>query len=234
MPANSAPAVMWFRRDLRLTDNPALLAACSAATEHGVLPLFVLDPSLWGPAGPSRRAYLAASLSALGEDLDGRLAVLHGDPVHEVLRAAKRVNASTVHVAADFGPYGRARDEDVEKALAGAGIELRRLGSPYAVAPGRVVNGQGNGYQVFTPFSKAWVDHGWRAPVDAPRRGKGGPTWLTTRGVKVPSVSLPDGLSLPEAGERAAHRRWRTFLKDGLAVYGTGRTCPVRRPCRRT
>jgi len=44
--------LMWFRRDLRLTDNPALLEACAA---DGVLPLFVLDPALWGPAGISRR-----------------------------------------------------------------------------------------------------------------------------------------------------------------------------------
>ena len=42
-------SVMWFRRDLRLADNPALLEACS---DGEVLPLFVLDPKLWGPAGP--------------------------------------------------------------------------------------------------------------------------------------------------------------------------------------
>ena len=73
--------VMWFRRDLRLGDNPALLDACASA---GVLPLFVLDPALWGPAGPSRRAYLAASLRALDASLRQRrtgLSVVRGDPV---------------------------------------------------------------------------------------------------------------------------------------------------------
>ena len=58
--------VMWFRRDLRLGDNPALL---DAVADGPVLPLFVLDPALWGPAGPSRRGYLGASLRAL----DGQL-----------------------------------------------------------------------------------------------------------------------------------------------------------------
>uniref|UniRef100_UPI0025FDA5F4 deoxyribodipyrimidine photo-lyase n=1 Tax=Nocardioides sp. TaxID=35761 RepID=UPI0025FDA5F4 len=69
---------MWFRRDLRLGDNPALL---EAAADGPVLALFVLDPALWGPAGPTRRAYLAASLDALDASLrerGGRLCVRRG------------------------------------------------------------------------------------------------------------------------------------------------------------
>ena len=54
---------MWFRRDLRLSDNPALLDA--ADRDGDVLPLFVLDPALWRPSGPSRRHYLAESLGDL-------------------------------------------------------------------------------------------------------------------------------------------------------------------------
>ena len=61
--ATSTSAVMWFRRDLRLGDNPALL---EAAADGDVLPLFVLDPALWGPAGPVRRAYLAAVAAGPG------------------------------------------------------------------------------------------------------------------------------------------------------------------------
>ncbi|QNN55039.1 deoxyribodipyrimidine photo-lyase [Nocardioides mesophilus] len=208
---------MWFRRDLRLADNPALLEACAA---EGVLPLFVLDDRLWGPAGPSRRAYLAASLRSLDASLRrhrGRLAVLHGDPAREVVRAAREVGASRVHVAADYGPYGHARDAEVEAALAGHGIELARTGSPYAVAPGRVRNGSGQPFKVYTPFSKAWAEHGWRQPVDPPDAAH----WLTfEEPVKVPEVDLPEGLELPDAGEEAARRRWAAFLDDGLAHYG--------------
>ncbi|WP_298760952.1 deoxyribodipyrimidine photo-lyase, partial [uncultured Nocardioides sp.] len=129
-------SVMWFRRDLRLADNPALIAA---AEDGDVLPLFVLDPALWGPAGPSRRAHLAASLRSLDASLRQRrsgLSVVRGDPVRRVVLAARAVGADTVHVAADFGPYGSRRDEEVEEVLAEAGIELVRTGSPYAVAPG--------------------------------------------------------------------------------------------------
>jgi deoxyribodipyrimidine photo-lyase len=212
------PAVMWFRRDLRTRDNPALL---EAAAEGEVLPLFVLDPRLWGPAGPSRRAHLGASLRALSADVP--VAVVRGDPVRRVVRAAREVGADRVHVAADYGPYGHARDLEVERALADAGVELVRTGSPYAVAPGRVTNGSGEPYQVFTPFSKAWADHGWRAPVDAPT----GVTWAglddTT---EIPDPPLPAGLELPEAGEAAAHRRWADFL-DVIDDYADDRDKPA-------
>lgn len=221
MPAPT-PAIMWFRRDLRLRDNPALL---EAVTDGAVLPLFVLDPRLWGPAGPSRRAYLTASLRALDASLrerGTRLSVLHGDPVHQVPLAARAVGARRVHAAADFGPYGRQRDEAVEHALAGAGIELVRTGSPYAVAPGRVTTGAGEPYRVFTPFHRTWVEHGWRAPVDAP----GPAEWLVLdEGVEIPDADPPAGLTLPAAGEDAAQRRWADFL-DRVDAYAEDRDRP--------
>jgi deoxyribodipyrimidine photo-lyase len=217
------PAVMWFRRDLRLADNPALRAAAEGGE---VLPLFVLDPALWGPAGPSRRAYLGASLRSLDAALRQRraaLSVVSGDPVRRVVLAAKAVDATQVHVAADFGPYGVERDAQVEQALTDAGIELVRTGSPYAVAPGRVTNGSGEPYQVFTPFSKAWADHGWRDPVDAP----GAVDWLTLDDTTdIPDPVLPDGLELPEAGEAAARRTWETFLDGPIETYADDRDRP--------
>jgi deoxyribodipyrimidine photo-lyase len=219
--AERETTVMWFRRDLRLGDNPALLAACASS---GVLPLFVLDPALWGPAGPSRQAYLAASLHALDASLGGTgLAVLRGDPVQEVVRAAREVGASRVHVAADFGPYGRRRDREVEAVLREHGIELVRTGSPYAVAPGRVTNGSGSAYRVYTPFARGWAAHGWRAPVAAPTDRP----WLSLDGtVDLPGSAPPEGTELPQAGEHAALRRWKDYLTDGLGDYDRSRDRP--------
>lgn len=210
-------AVMWFRRDLRAGDNPALLAACA---EGPTLPLFVLDDALWGPAGAVRRAYLAASLRALRADVP--LSLLHGDPVRRVVEAAREVGAERVHVAADYGPHGHARDEAVEAALNDAGVELVRTGSPYAVAPGRVRNGSGEPYKVYTPFSKAWAEHGWRGPVEAP----GEVSWRHLKdGAAIPDVAVPDGLDLPVAGEAAAHERWQEFL-DQVDAYDDDRDKP--------
>ena len=210
-------SVMWFRRDLRQADNPALLDACA---DGPVLPLFVLDPALWGPSGPVRRAYLCASLRDLADQIP--LSVVRGDPVRRVALAAKEVGAERVHVAADFGPYGHARDAAVERALAEAGIELVRTGSPYAVAPGRVTTGAGEPFKVFTPYSRAWADHGWRAPVDRPRS----PEWLGLDDTTdIPDPDPPDGLDLPKAGEAAALARWRDFL-DRVADYDDDRDKP--------
>jgi len=213
-------SVMWFRRDLRLADNPALLSAVTverAGRGSGpkVVPLFVLDPSLSQPAGLPRRAYLAASLADLGSRLGG-LQLRRGDPAKEVATVARAAGATSVHIAEDFGPRGRQRDQEVESALASDGIELVRTGSPYAVAPGEVLNGTGDPYKVFTPFSRAWRDHGWESPAVAP----GEVTWLRPlENHAFGEKAIPDTLRLPAAGELAARRRWHGFLKQRLDEY---------------
>ena len=106
------PSVIWFRRDLRLRDHPALLAACGAA-DDGVVPLFVLDPTLWDRSGPARLAWLAASLRSLDESLGGRLTLRRGNPVDVVPAVARECGAASVHVSADFGPYGAERDAEI-------------------------------------------------------------------------------------------------------------------------
>ncbi|WP_262848439.1 cryptochrome/photolyase family protein [Mumia quercus] len=217
-------SVMWFRRDLRLRDNPALREAV-AAGPRGVVPLFVLDPRLWEIAGPARRAYLAGSL----RDLSGRLGeaglhVVEGDPAVEVARVARRAGASSVHVAAEHTPYARRRDAAVADALAEHGATLVRTGSPYAVAPGRVAKGDGGRYRVFTPYYAAWREHGWRAPAPGVREVP----WLPPGGPsrRIPEVVAPDGLALPQPGEAAALRRWRAFAEHDLEEYATARDVP--------
>jgi len=186
------------------------------------VPLFVLDPAIWGPSGVNRRAYLCASLADLGERVGG-LQLRSGDPVDEVLAVADAAGATTVHVAADFNPHGRERDSAVERALAAAGIELVRTGSPYAVPPGQVTKDDGTPYAVYTPYRRAWEGHDRPSPVAAPS----GVEWLRP----LPSADLPaaapaDDSRLPPAGEQAAHRRWSAFLADGIDSYDADRNRP--------
>src|SRR5687767_12322782 len=96
-------SVVWFRRDLRVRDQPTFLAAADAGPD--ALALFVLDPHLLGPSGPTRRTVLYRCLRELDAALSGRLLVVRGDPVDAVPRIAEAVAARTVHAAADFGPY---------------------------------------------------------------------------------------------------------------------------------
>jgi len=219
------PSIWWARRDLRLADNPALVAATETARAGGddVVALFVLDPRLWDAAGAPRRSYLARSLAALDEATGGRLVVRHGDPRAVVPAVARETGAEDVHVAAAFEPYGVARDEAVERSLPDAGARLVRTGSPYAVAPGRVLTKQGDPFQVFTPFRDAWVAHGWRDPAPRPRSVP----WAHLRSDGTPEDPGTD-TDLPDAGEHAARARWRTFLADHLAGYASERDRPDR------
>lgn len=214
---------MWFRRDLRLADNPALVAAVEAARADGseVVGLYVLDDALRRSAGANRVAYLVEALAALDAACDGRLVVRRGDPRSVVPAVARSVGAAAVHVAASYEPYGRRRDADVEQALADDGVALARTGSPYAVAPGRLLTGSGTPFQVFTPFRGAWLAHGWRAPAPRPHDVP----WASVRSDGVPAAP-PVTARLPRAGEDAARRRWHAFLRDGLAEYGERRDRP--------
>ncbi len=225
--AAAHPAIMWFRRDLRLHDNPALLDACAAAGAGdggGVLPLFVWDDALWGPAGPARRAWMSASLRTLDESLGGRLVVRRGTPEEVLAAVVREVEARSVHSAGDFGPYGRQRDERVAVALDDLDVPLEQSGSPYAVEPGSVLNGSGEGYQVFTPFSRTWAQHGWEEPY---RRPGSRQTWLELESEDFPDAPMPEGLDPQSVGEDAARARWSRFL-DRLDGYDEDRDRPDR------
>ncbi|WP_448625508.1 cryptochrome/photolyase family protein [Geodermatophilus sp. URMC 64] len=215
-------SLLWFRRDLRLSDHPALLAARDAAGPDGtVLPLFVVDPRLWEPAGRPRRQFLRDCLADLCSSLDGALVVRSGDPVDVVPRLAAQAGADSVHVSADAGPYGRRRDAAVERAL--GDVPLVRTGSPYAVTPGRLTKDDGTPYRVFSPFARAWRAHGWRTPAAHPRAV----AWHRGAASEdLPPAQHLDGVRLPPAGEAAARAAWRRFRDERLAGYDDTRDRP--------
>lgn len=215
-------SIMWFRRDLRLSDHPALLAA-QASADH-VLPLFVVDPALSAPATP-RANRLFASVQALAKATDGALVVRTGDPRRLVPELAKEVGASEVHVTRETTPYGRRRDERVASALARAGRSLVATGTPYAVGPGTLLSSAGTPYQVFTPWERAWSHHGFPAPATRPdpipwHRGVPGEAAADSR-----SPESPDGAGW-QAGEEAALGLWADFLRGRLGGYADHRDRP--------
>jgi deoxyribodipyrimidine photo-lyase len=217
----SGVGVVWFRRDLRLADNPALAEAIEA--QYQVVPLFVWDPVLVGRAGAPRLAFLHGCLEDLARSFEGELVIRSGDPVDVVPRLADELDAERIWCAEDFGPYGSRRDAAVSDVLSGHDRLLRRLGSSYAVSPGKLLAGHHRPYQVFTPFSKAWRTNGWDLPLNEP-------------GIKgsimagVASDPLPEppavGASLPQSGELAAHGRLEQFLEGSIEHYDDQRDRP--------
>ena len=219
------PSVMWFRRDLRLFDNPALNAAIDSAANDGdsnVVALFNIDPKVFDDAGDPLKAYQDASLKSLDESLNNNLLIRHGDPKKVIVEVAKAAQAKTVHISEDFEPYGRKRDFEVEKELEKNGIKLIRTGSPYAVAPFRVKKDDGTPYRVFTPFYKSWVIHGWRKP--APKFKKE-PNWIKPlKNEGRPKVKSE--IEIPKAGEKNALDLFTKFLKNGIKGYDQNRNRP--------
>ncbi len=216
--------LLWFRRDLRLGDLPALLEA--AAGDEQVLGCFVLDPFLEASAGARRLQFLGDCLRSLRDEIDGRLLVTRGRPEERIPAIANAINSAAVHVSADFTPFGRRRDEKVQAAL--GDVPLITTGSPYLVSPGRVVKDDGTPYKVFTPFFRRWQEHGWRQPA---RSGPNSAQWLDPAALPAAAaapVEIPDpglGLELP-AGEGAALRGWAQFCDTVLAGYAEDRDRP--------
>lgn len=213
------PALLWFRRDLRLRDHPALLAA---AESEEVLACFVVDPRLENSSGQRRLQFLGDTLRRLHDDLGGRLLVTRGRAEEQIPRIAKKIDATAVHISQDFAPYGKRRDEKVRAAL--GSVPLVATGSPYLVSPGRVTKDDGEPYKVFTPFLRKWREEGWRKPAQSSADSA---RWLDPTHV-VKQCEIPDpGVELGlETGEAAALSQWKQFADDGLQRYAEDRNRP--------
>ncbi|MEL6890081.1 MAG: deoxyribodipyrimidine photo-lyase, partial [Actinomycetota bacterium] len=218
--------LLWFRRDLRLADHPALLAAGADGAE--VVPVFVMDPAFATAGGP-RLAFLHDCLRSLDDSLRALagvgLVIRRGDPVEVVPALADELGADAVFVTRDYAPYGRRRDAVVAERLRASDRHLRGVGTPYAVAPGGVRKDDGTPYAVFTPFSKRWRRSGWEDPYPEPGAEI---RWLGAGSPGIDTEPLADrpepGCALPPAGEAAALDRWTTFLDTPGAADGTLRS----------
>ena len=220
-PGSGRTALVWFRRDLRLSDHPALSAALDGFDR--VVPLFIWDPVLVSTSGPNRLAFLHGCVRELGDSVGGRLVIRSGDPERMVAEAAAEAGAEAVYITADFGPYGTERDARVEAALGRPGVDLVRVDSPYAVAPGTLVTSGGTPFQVFTPFARAWRAHGWDGPGRRPSLAR-----LDRAGLEDGEVPRCGDVSaaLPRPGEEGAHDRLDSFLRGPVDRYGRDRDRP--------
>jgi deoxyribodipyrimidine photo-lyase len=217
-------SVWWIRRDARLADNPALLGA----QEHGpAAAVFAWTPPIDQWSG-RRRAHLARVLSSLRETTGGAVGIRRDRADNAVLAVAREHDSRVVWASREYSPAGIREQEAVQRALADDGRELRFVGSPYAVAPGRVVKNDGDEYRVFTPFSRAWREHGWRAPAHA-----ADPEHFAAVDSDVDlsaEAARGDGedpLAEPvEARESGVLDAWHQFVENGLGAYAAERDRP--------
>ena len=153
--------LVWFRRDLRLRDHPALRAALDR--HEDVLPVFCFDDRLLHgrhASGP-RTLFMLESLADLDRGLrrlGSGLIVRRGPPEHELSALAREVGATAIHFTADVSPFARRRGARTSRALREAGVES--VGHPGLCAvddPGAIRTRQGRPYTVFSPFHRSWL-----------------------------------------------------------------------------
>ena len=226
-------SLVWFRRDLRLRDNPALSAALTHAPDEPVAGLFVIDPALEAASGPVRLEWLRRSLGQLNDQLGGRLIIRRGSPTDVVSNTARELGIDHVFASRDFGNYGHQRDLAVGATLGQAAVGFTQIGSPYAVDPGSVTKEDASRYLVYTPFYKAWLAHGYPLPVDFDPATV---TWVDPRADSPLRSEVAQELrrldttvvdvDLPAVGEQAALDRWTWFRDGPLTEYGDERNRP--------
>lgn len=224
-------AIHWFRRDLRLSDNPALHRAAEEA--ETVVPVYV--PSGWKGThawtGPGRQAFLCGALASLSRNLGqigGQLFVRRGN-VPEVLEALLReCRAEAIFFNRDPDPHGRAVEGEVRSLCRAYGIECRDFQDAVLHGPDAVLTGAGQPYKVYTPYSRQWFSLPKPSPVPTVKRLRS-PNGLEP-GV-LPGLSdwgLPDpGPLLREPGERAARSRMRAALAGAVLRYAERRDDPA-------
>ena len=172
MGAMTAPALFWFRQDLRLADNPGL----AALDGRPALFVYVLDDEAAGAwaHGGAQRWWLHHSLASLTADLAARDATMHlarGPATRIIPELAAAIGASEVIAGRLYEPWARRRDEAIAKALEAQGRKLTLHTSSLLHEPHRIRTGTGKPYSVYTPFSRALFALGEPPPpIPAPSR----------------------------------------------------------------
>nr|WP_277422344.1 deoxyribodipyrimidine photo-lyase [Minwuia thermotolerans] len=228
----------WFRRDLRLDDNPGLDAA--AATGRPVIALYILDDESAGAwrMGGASRWWLHHSLEALAMEMhrrNNRLILRRGraDDVLDAVIAETGADAVTWNRLYD--PWAVARDRRIKAALKDRGLEVRSFAGNLAFEPWTIATGAGEPYKVFTPFLKACLAAGPPAePLPPPERIAVPGRWPASDALADWDLTpaKPDWAGgLREAwtpGEAGARSRFETFLNEKLDDYAAGRDAPAR------
>ena len=237
--ARDRPVLVWFRYDLRLADNPALVAAVE--TGQPVLPVYLLDEASPGvrPLGGASKWWLAESLASLADDLASRGAVLHfarGAAADVLPDLAQASGAGQVVWCRRYDPAERAIDDEVEARLRAQDIEVRTFNGTLWHEPDDIVQKSGDWYRIYTPY--------WRAasasapvpePLPAPDRiegaGLGAAAALTSLddlGLRPTKPDWSVGMARSwTPGEPEAQAKVQRFVADALDRYAVDRNVPA-------
>lgn len=227
-------ALVWFRDDLRVQDNLALLAAVEHAQSGDVVAVYLLDehsPEVRRLGGASKW-WLHHSLKALQEELQalGIQLIFRTGAARDVIPALVEETQATAVLWNRRYSAARAIDADIKDHLHRAGIEASSFPGHLLFEPWNIANKQGDPYKVYTPF--------WRACLEqpSPAHPKDAPATLTQT-TEFPSEALDQMLPLPtwphdfdehwQPGAKGAHEALADFLDGPIHDYANGRDIPA-------
>lgn len=216
-----ARTLVWLRRDLRLSDHRALMAATRQSKEVALVFCFdrhILDALT--DRQDKRLAFIAASLRALDNQLQShqaRLWIRYGFPEQEIPRLAQGLGVQAVFTNHDYEPYARARDEKVRVALSSQKIELHTFKDQVIYEQREILNGQGQPFQVFTSYKNAWLKRLTPADYqpctpDLSKLWRNDPQLAEPQDWRLEQYGFHSIPSPLEAGERDALARLQSFL----------------------
>lgn len=232
MTTDTSPVVVWFRQDLRIRDNPALLAAHQ--TGHPIVPLFILDEENCGEwkLGGASRWWLHESLKALNEAFKGQLCFKAGSAQKILVDLLEGAGAEAIYWNRSYEPWRISSDAHIQEILQTKGIEVHTFNGALLFEPQTALKSDGTPYKVFTPF----YQKGCLGNSNEPRRPSKAPKDLrlsTHRGVALIDLKLLPAVPWHKKfmnhwkpGETGAQARLKAFLKNGLKQYKEGRNYP--------
>ena len=231
MPANTV--IMWFRQDLRLSDNPALL---NAIQEGRVLPVFILDEGNDWPIGGASRWWLHHSLLALNESLQGNLWILRGDAAELLPQLAIEHSASHAFWNRCYEPSIIRRDSLIKEQLTADGITATSSNGSLIWEPWENLKQDGTPYKIFTPFYKYAIANNPPA-APSPAANANFDTVKCLQGKNriddlnlLPEINWYEQIASQwQPGELGARQRLQNFTENGLYDYRDGRDYPAKR-----
>lgn len=223
-------SIVWFRRDLRLTDNPCLRQA--AEDSEALLPLFVVTDESRGEASCW---WLHHSLLSLAEDLQAmgsELICLRGDPEQCIAELAAEHDVQRVYWGDDHSPAGREQSERLQSKLQNIGIEVKRCNTTLLNRPDAIENQSGDPYRVFTPYWKRVLQNGIERDISEKPESLPSP-WKVDNAVEIEALDLlPDHpwhekLSPHwQPGESTVLERLREYVEQSIDGYAQDRDRP--------
>ncbi|MGB5557362.1 MAG: deoxyribodipyrimidine photo-lyase [Paracoccaceae bacterium] len=228
-----SPIIVWFRRDLRLADHPALLTACRAG--RPVIPVFIHDEVVESlGAAPKWRLGLAVEAFAEALEAIGSKLILRRGKAIEVLRALiTETGATAVYWSRLYDPQAIGRDSAVKSALQEAGIEAQSFNAHLLFEPWQVETQQGGFYKVYSPFWRAVKDRDVATPLERVTTLAAPRVWPASDATNAwqMGAGMRGGAKVVAAhvcvGEAAAADRLASFVMDRIATYKARRDFPA-------